>query len=238
VVDAVARLDWPADRLEIQSWTIPPTTRATSSRRGRLTGGGWASASSICAGPSRRLQGRGRCLAEGLKAASGEFGGPSLTPISSRPPTFSKRPSPIFMIRGSAWSRPAGVFCTRRAFRGLPECRRSCCGPHFSIEHQVRFRRGLFFNFNGTAGIWRRRAIAVRRMAADTVHGGPGPELPCPACGMALRVPGRIRGTSVRAAGVPGRIPRPAAAALAKGSGADRPQDTAALLSRELPPLR
>jgi cellulose synthase/poly-beta-1,6-N-acetylglucosamine synthase-like glycosyltransferase len=32
-------------------------------------------------------------------------------------------------------------------------------GPHFSIEHQVRFRKGLFFNFNGTAGIWRNRAI-------------------------------------------------------------------------------
>jgi hypothetical protein len=33
-------------------------------------------------------------------------------------------------------------------------------GPHFSIEHQVRFQKGLFFNFNGTAGIWRRQAIA------------------------------------------------------------------------------
>jgi hypothetical protein len=32
-------------------------------------------------------------------------------------------------------------------------------GAHFRIEHQVRFNRGLFFNFNGTAGIWRRRAI-------------------------------------------------------------------------------
>jgi cellulose synthase/poly-beta-1,6-N-acetylglucosamine synthase-like glycosyltransferase len=32
-------------------------------------------------------------------------------------------------------------------------------GPHFSIEHWVRCRRGLFFNFNGTAGIWRRKAI-------------------------------------------------------------------------------
>ncbi len=30
---------------------------------------------------------------------------------------------------------------------------------HFVIEHKVRFDRGLFFNFNGTAGIWRRAAI-------------------------------------------------------------------------------
>jgi len=30
---------------------------------------------------------------------------------------------------------------------------------HFVIEHTVRFDSGLFFNFNGTAGIWRRAAI-------------------------------------------------------------------------------
>jgi len=31
---------------------------------------------------------------------------------------------------------------------------------HFVIEHKVRHDAGLFFNFNGTAGIWRRQAIA------------------------------------------------------------------------------
>ncbi len=30
---------------------------------------------------------------------------------------------------------------------------------HFVIEHTVRHAQGLFFNFNGTAGIWRRAAI-------------------------------------------------------------------------------
>jgi len=30
---------------------------------------------------------------------------------------------------------------------------------HFVIEHWVRYQRGRFFNFNGTAGIWRRQAI-------------------------------------------------------------------------------
>lgn len=30
---------------------------------------------------------------------------------------------------------------------------------HFVIEHKVRHDRGLFFNFNGTAGIWRRGTI-------------------------------------------------------------------------------
>lgn len=30
---------------------------------------------------------------------------------------------------------------------------------HFGVEHAGRARRGHFFNFNGTAGVWRRRAI-------------------------------------------------------------------------------
>ncbi len=31
--------------------------------------------------------------------------------------------------------------------------------PHFGIEHKTRFMRNLFFNFNGTAGVWRKEAI-------------------------------------------------------------------------------
>ena len=30
---------------------------------------------------------------------------------------------------------------------------------HFAVEHTARYRRGCFFNFNGTAGIWRRDCI-------------------------------------------------------------------------------
>ena len=31
---------------------------------------------------------------------------------------------------------------------------------HFVLEHGGRSRAGVFFNFNGTAGMWRRKAIA------------------------------------------------------------------------------
>ena len=30
---------------------------------------------------------------------------------------------------------------------------------HFLVEHLARYRSGRFFNFNGTAGIWRRECI-------------------------------------------------------------------------------
>ena len=34
---------------------------------------------------------------------------------------------------------------------------------HFVLEHGARNRAGCFFNFNGTAGVWRREAIASTR---------------------------------------------------------------------------
>jgi cellulose synthase/poly-beta-1,6-N-acetylglucosamine synthase-like glycosyltransferase len=34
-----------------------------------------------------------------------------------------------------------------------------CLDSHFAVESAARFRHALFFNFNGTAGLWRRRAI-------------------------------------------------------------------------------
>jgi len=34
---------------------------------------------------------------------------------------------------------------------------------HFVVEHGARSRRGTFFNFNGTAGVWRRKAIVISR---------------------------------------------------------------------------
>ncbi len=41
---------------------------------------------------------------------------------------------------------------------------------HFVMEHGARFRAGRFFNFNGTAGVWRRDAIdEAGGWAADTL---------------------------------------------------------------------
>ena len=42
---------------------------------------------------------------------------------------------------------------------------------HFVVEHGARSRRGTFFNFNGTAGVWRRTAI---EQAGGKVFAGPG----------------------------------------------------------------
>src|SRR3954462_12521742 len=47
-----------------------------------------------------------------------------------------------------------------RDFSALTEVQALMLDGHFIMEHPGRNRSGRFFNFNGTAGIWRRSAIA------------------------------------------------------------------------------
>ena len=46
-----------------------------------------------------------------------------------------------------------------RHYSALTEVESILLDGHFVIEHGARSRSGLFFNFNGTAGVWRRTAI-------------------------------------------------------------------------------
>ena len=63
---------------------------------------------------------------------------------------------------------------------------------HFVLEHGGRNRGGRFFNFNGTAGIWRRIGHRRRRrLAARHAHRRSRSELPRPAARLAVRL--RVR---------------------------------------------
>ena len=46
-----------------------------------------------------------------------------------------------------------------RSFSALTEVQALILDGHFTMEHAGRNRSGRFFNFNGTAGIWRRAAV-------------------------------------------------------------------------------
>ena len=46
-----------------------------------------------------------------------------------------------------------------RHYSALTEVESILLDGHFVIEHGARARSGVFFNFNGTAGVWRRAAI-------------------------------------------------------------------------------
>ncbi|HEY7616399.1 MAG TPA: cellulose synthase family protein, partial [Terriglobales bacterium] len=96
-------------------------------------------------------------LAEGLRAAAGEF--IAIFDADFLPPAdFLQKTLPHFAEAqvGMVQTRWAYV---NRNYSWLTEVQAILLDGHFVFEHGARSRSGCFFNFNGTAGIWRRRAI-------------------------------------------------------------------------------
>ncbi|MBI4442578.1 MAG: glycosyltransferase [Acidobacteria bacterium] len=96
-------------------------------------------------------------LAEGLRQATGEF----IALFDADflpPPDFLQRTLPYFQ------GPKVGMVQTRwnyinRGYSLLTRVEGILLDGHFVLEHGARSRSGCFFNFNGTAGIWRRCAI-------------------------------------------------------------------------------
>src|SRR5579871_1615966 len=96
-------------------------------------------------------------LAEGLHSAVGEF--VAIFDADFLPaPDFLRRTIPYFndpkigMVQGR-WTY------LNRGYSALTEVETILLDGHFVMEHGARSRAGDFFNFNGTAGVWRRRVI-------------------------------------------------------------------------------
>ncbi len=156
LLDAAASLDWPAERLEIQVLddSDDDTSRLVDERAvwWRLQG----VAISVVRRTSRDGYKAG-ALAKGLTRARGEF--VAVFDADFIPPTdFLHATIPWFRNQRVGMVQTRWSFCNadRSWFTGIQSL---LLGPHFSIEHRVRYRQGLFFNFNGTAGVWRRSAI-------------------------------------------------------------------------------
>lgn len=108
-------------------------------------------------------------LAEGLKTAKGEFVAVfDADFIPNR--DFLKKVIPHF-YRGAR----IGMVQTRwehlnRDYSLLTRAQAILLDGHFVIEHTARHRSGCFFNFNGTAGVWRKDCIAdAGGWAGDTL---------------------------------------------------------------------
>ncbi|MGH9562621.1 MAG: glycosyltransferase family 2 protein [Terracidiphilus sp.] len=96
-------------------------------------------------------------LQEGLQVASGEL--VAIFDADFIPPTdFLRRTVPYFVDQELAMVQTRWSYINRN-YSVLTEVEAILLDGHFAIEHSSRFRSGLFFNFNGTAGIWRRAAI-------------------------------------------------------------------------------
>ena len=96
-------------------------------------------------------------LQEGLKVARGEH--IAIFDADFIPPAdFLRNTVPYFADTKLAMVQTRWSYINRN-YSKLTEVEAVLLDGHFVIEHSARYRSGLFFNFNGTAGIWRRAAI-------------------------------------------------------------------------------
>ncbi|HWP59780.1 MAG TPA: cellulose synthase family protein [Candidatus Acidoferrales bacterium] len=156
LIEAVAALDYPRDRIEIQ--VLDDSTDETAEIVGRLVANYRKLGIPIAhlRRPNRNGFKAG-ALREGMAQASGELFAifdADFVP----PPDFLRRTIPCFL------DPKVGMVQARWAHLNADESlltRAQSIGidAHFSVEQGARAWSGLFLNFNGTAGIWRRQAI-------------------------------------------------------------------------------
>jgi cellulose synthase/poly-beta-1,6-N-acetylglucosamine synthase-like glycosyltransferase len=156
LIDAVCALDYPSDRLEIQ--VLDDSTDKT--RKIVEEGVAHHRSRGVDIHHLHRRDRRGfkaGALAAGSKRARGQLLAVFDADFVPRP-DFLRRTVPYFSDPG------IGMVQTRwehlnREYSLLTRVQSILLDGHFVIEHAARNRTGRFFNFNGTAGIWRRRAI-------------------------------------------------------------------------------
>ncbi|MCZ6649417.1 MAG: glycosyltransferase [Acidobacteria bacterium] len=153
---AVARLDYPRHLLEIQ--VLDDSTDHTAALLARL----------VARLRRRRFQVshlRRTCrtgfkagaLAAGLEQAQGRF----IAIFDADflpPPGFLRTALPPFAEPGVGMVQARWTHLNRRNSI-LTRVQATLLDGHFLVEHLARYRSGRFFNFNGTAGIWRRECI-------------------------------------------------------------------------------
>ncbi len=156
LLDAVGALDYPADRLQIQ--ILDDSTDETTAILAEIARALAERGLDVVHLHRRERSGfKAGALAAGLKEASGEFVAifdADFVP----PPDFLRRTLPHFAdptvaVVQARWGH------LNRDFSLLTVAQALGIDGHFAVEQPARHRGGLFLNFNGTAGVWRRIAI-------------------------------------------------------------------------------
>jgi len=156
LLEAVTRLDYPRELLEIQ--VLDDSTDETRFVCSRLVNEYAQAGHSISYLHRTRREGfKAGALAEGLKKAAGEF-------VAVFDADFVPPPSILRQMVHYFTDPEVGVVQGRwtwinRHYSNLTEVEAIMLDGHFVIEHGGRNFSGRFFNFNGTAGMWRRCAI-------------------------------------------------------------------------------
>ena len=157
LLQAICRMDYPRERLEIQ--VLDDSTDETQ-EIARLAVQRYAAQGFDIQYLHRddRTGFKAGALDAGLKVARGRF--VAIFDADFVPkPDFLKRTVPYFaepqvaMVQ-ARWTHLNGDYSL------LTKVQSILLDAHFVLEHGGRNRSGRFFNFNGTAGIWRPEAIA------------------------------------------------------------------------------
>ncbi len=156
LIRSVAALDYPRDRLEIQvlddsdDGTVEVAAEEVASLR----------AEGVDIVHVRRPNRRGYkagALDWGMKRAKGEF-------LLIFDADFVPRPDLLMQVIPYFASDRIGMIQMRwdhlnADYSLLSRVQSISLDGHFVVEHEARAKNGLFFNFNGTAGIWRKSCI-------------------------------------------------------------------------------
>src|SRR5512135_3242642 len=156
LIAAVAKIDYPRDLLDAQVLD-DSTDETTTIARACVHRFRDAGLDIVYIHRTNRKGFKAGALENGLATAKGEF--VAVFDADFIPEAdFLRRTVDFFTDPG------IGMVQTRwghlnRDYSVLTQAQAILLDGHFVIEHTARNRSGRFFNFNGTAGIWRREAI-------------------------------------------------------------------------------
>jgi cellulose synthase/poly-beta-1,6-N-acetylglucosamine synthase-like glycosyltransferase len=156
LVDAVCRLEYPREKLDIQ--VLDDSTDETRDVAAAIVERYAALGHTITYHHRGSREGfKAGALREGMKTARGEF-------IAIFDADFVPPEDFLQRVIHHFTDTKVGMVQTRwthinRNYSFLTEVEAILLDGHFVLEHGGRSRSGVFFNFNGTAGMWRRQAI-------------------------------------------------------------------------------
>src|SRR5499425_2587348 len=156
LVEAIAKFDYPAQLLDVQ--VLDDSTDETQQVARACVERHAAEGMPITyIHRSNRAGFKAGALENGLKTSSGEFIAifdADFIPESD----FLRRTIPYFQTPEVGMVQTRWTYLNRD-YSLLTQVETILLDGHFVVEHGARSRRGTFFNFNGTAGVWRRAAI-------------------------------------------------------------------------------
>jgi cellulose synthase/poly-beta-1,6-N-acetylglucosamine synthase-like glycosyltransferase len=156
LLDNIAKIDYPKDKLEIQVLddSTDETIETTAAQVTALKSKG-LDITHICR--TNRDGFKAGALKEGLKIAKGEFIAifdadflPQKNWLKQTIPYFKDEDIGVVQTRWSHLNRNYSILTRIQAF---------ALDAHFTLEQVGRNSKGHFINFNGTAGVWRKKCI-------------------------------------------------------------------------------